>query len=729
MFMPWTGAITQYGGPAWWREFCTFLFAHGWPMFNPESPRWQMFTLLPLGITAPFGTIILGWIAVSQIRRSAGKLYGMGLAVFDGLFFPLLALDAVIFGFVWLVIRQFFRASGGDMLTIGYQIGWFFAVWLGVATLVSVVMDWFIIRRIWHAVKKPVVVPVPPVPKPDYFWRWFAVVVLAMISIPILISIVGLLAAIAIPNFVRARAQAQENARHAAEMLAARNASPGATTDFYIGQTHFPHGDSIEITSVERGENRMTVKGHYNLASADEASLWLNITATNNDEVPNQAASPHNIHISKGRGDFELSRSHLEPGLPYVSMYNNHHSFAGVYFGNQAEAAEASKLDLGYYQMPDGATVPNLSFGPVVERVIQPLVHRAINLASGNFVEPGPGRLLDFSPEGTNSLRAGGVDLYWQVGGPAGVLTMLDMRLYVGLYPQHEGETELTFAAITGDQVRAVLSNAENWRSNMKPLMPGLDLWRATGNITGTNVYLFVTRNDVQGVLQITDVNPRGVKLRYKLVQNQAAPNREPSYHGKTLLEWLTDFDCGPQLTEKGGRAREAIRQMGTNVIPFLLTDLGGGNPLQVKYDKQDTRLADDRMCQAVWAFDALGSDGRIAIPQLEKLLEVNPGYVPGALAGIGRDALPELLKALTNDVFWVRNNTAAYLANAIYRGKISGYEAIAAWPIAYSNLTYTNATNNLYEANTRARAASLLDAIRSDPVISSLPDPRSPVK
>jgi hypothetical protein len=112
---------------------------------------------------------------------------------------------------------------------------------------------------------------------------------------------------------------------------------PGA--NFFIGQTYFPFGDAIEITSVERSENHMTVKGHYNLVSADEASLWLNITATNNDEVPNQAEAPQSMHISKGRGDFELSRSRLVPGLPHVSMYDNHHAFAGVYFGNQDEAA------------------------------------------------------------------------------------------------------------------------------------------------------------------------------------------------------------------------------------------------------------------------------------------------------------------------------------------------------------------------------------------------------
>ncbi len=61
--------------------------------------------------------------------------------------------------------------------------------------------------------KKPVGTPAPPVQKPDRFWRWFAVAVFAMIAIPFLISIVGLLAAIAIPNFIKARAQSQENAQ------------------------------------------------------------------------------------------------------------------------------------------------------------------------------------------------------------------------------------------------------------------------------------------------------------------------------------------------------------------------------------------------------------------------------------------------------------------------------------------------------------------------------------
>jgi len=94
-----------------------------------------------------------------------------------------------------------------------------------------------------------------------------------------------------------------------------------ATPGFYIGQAWFPKGDSIEITSVERSANRMAVKGHYHLVSAGEASLTLNITTMNHSSPPGYPAQPEDptqsLRISKGQGDFELSRSHLVPGLPH----------------------------------------------------------------------------------------------------------------------------------------------------------------------------------------------------------------------------------------------------------------------------------------------------------------------------------------------------------------------------------------------------------------------------
>ena len=93
-----------------------------------------------LGLSAPFGTTILGWIAVWQIRRSAGRLHGLWLAVFDGLFFPLLLLVAAV-------------AVALGLLILELEIGSLKNVYVGgLALLVCSPLCWFIIRRIWRKV-------------------------------------------------------------------------------------------------------------------------------------------------------------------------------------------------------------------------------------------------------------------------------------------------------------------------------------------------------------------------------------------------------------------------------------------------------------------------------------------------------------------------------------------------------------------------------------------------
>jgi tRNA A-37 threonylcarbamoyl transferase component Bud32 len=146
LFMPWTGALTQYAGPAWWRAFCTFFYDQGWPMFNPNAPAWQIFTLLPLGLTAPFGTTILGWMAVSQIRCSRGKLYGMWLALVGGLLFPILILDAALL-FEQVAV---YGSIKGNVFNVGINPFLFFLMLQEVLTA-----DYFIIRLVWRAVNRP----------------------------------------------------------------------------------------------------------------------------------------------------------------------------------------------------------------------------------------------------------------------------------------------------------------------------------------------------------------------------------------------------------------------------------------------------------------------------------------------------------------------------------------------------------------------------------------------
>ena len=126
-----------------------------------------------------------------------------------------------------------------------------------------------------------------------------------------------------------------------------------AGPSFFLGQSSFPKGDSIEIISVERDTNQIAVKGRYNLVSQDRAQLALYITTTNRASVPVDPQQRKNI--SKGSGDFELTHPNPMPGWPHVTMYaTNGQPFAGVYFGTQSEAAEESKLDLDYFKNPVG---------------------------------------------------------------------------------------------------------------------------------------------------------------------------------------------------------------------------------------------------------------------------------------------------------------------------------------------------------------------------------------
>ena len=147
-------------------------------------------------------------------------------------------------------------------------------------------------------------------PSPDHFWRRFAIVVLLLISIPFLIAILGMLAAIAIPNFVHARQRSQELYQQQRVV----------STSFAIGQKWFPEGDSIEIISVEwRADETVDVKGHYSVASHDEASLAFYVTSTNASSLPE--AKKQVMQIFKGSGDFELTYPRRIIGLPHISMY------------------------------------------------------------------------------------------------------------------------------------------------------------------------------------------------------------------------------------------------------------------------------------------------------------------------------------------------------------------------------------------------------------------------
>jgi len=113
---------------------------------SPSGFGWlQLVVLIPMlliAVAGPFGTTILGWLAVVEISRSRGKVHGLRLAVFDALIYPLMALSAVIAGGSVLLIREITNEPTAGRLVVMLAVG--------AATVVNVV----IVRAVMRAVRK-----------------------------------------------------------------------------------------------------------------------------------------------------------------------------------------------------------------------------------------------------------------------------------------------------------------------------------------------------------------------------------------------------------------------------------------------------------------------------------------------------------------------------------------------------------------------------------------------
>ena len=137
------------------------------PTFNahaasqpPETAWWQIplaflaVVILLLGVTAPFGTTLLGAISISQIRHSAGRLYGLGLAVFDALLFPLLALYLLILTVPKVISAVIIKSTAGAEPSMASVILVVIAAIF--AIILALLLDFLIIRWAWRAANRPV---------------------------------------------------------------------------------------------------------------------------------------------------------------------------------------------------------------------------------------------------------------------------------------------------------------------------------------------------------------------------------------------------------------------------------------------------------------------------------------------------------------------------------------------------------------------------------------------
>ena len=99
-------------------------------------------------IAAPFGTTILGFVAIGQIRRSAGRLYGLPLAVFDALLFPLLLLDGIILVAIAGVTMAILTLSGLRNRELWEVLPE--AITLAISLPIIAWVDYRIVRAVWR---------------------------------------------------------------------------------------------------------------------------------------------------------------------------------------------------------------------------------------------------------------------------------------------------------------------------------------------------------------------------------------------------------------------------------------------------------------------------------------------------------------------------------------------------------------------------------------------------
>ena len=152
-----------------------------------------------------------GLLAVGLI---AGGIFPTGLLAFGVWSVGLIAYGVMSTGLLAIaLIRSVGLVSLGHhsvgLVHFGIDVSVFLLLGLPIAAIWLLRAIGSAIKRAWPSAAHPAASGAPP---PDRFWRRFAIVMACVISIPIVISILGLLAAIAIPNFVRARQQSQQNA-------------------------------------------------------------------------------------------------------------------------------------------------------------------------------------------------------------------------------------------------------------------------------------------------------------------------------------------------------------------------------------------------------------------------------------------------------------------------------------------------------------------------------------
>ena len=147
--------------------------------------------------------------------------------------------------------------------------------------------------------------------------------------------------------------------------------------------------------------------------------------------------------------------------------------------------------------------------------------------------------------------------------------------------------------------------------------------------------------------------------------------NSEPRYGGKPLSEWVLASSADLMSAESGENIDHALRQIGTNGIPYFLKWISDettpsrfenrvdaaaawlNEKLQTNFEPR-ARLRKHLKLPSVYAIEALGENAAFAVPGLGQILEGTNGSDPKfsaaeVLGRLGPIGLPTLARALTN--------------------------------------------------------------------------------
>lgn len=310
----------------------------------------------------------------------------------------------------------------------------------------------------------------------------------------------------------------------------------------------FSSGASKEWNFSETPTGMSKVTIDHLVTTPDAEYLFIGVDTDGKEYLPATVQNTHTAGdvFSKYEVTFEgtgISPSLLLKNLREVRLMSR--PYEPIEFRNVSlQPSHKTKVevkDFGDGEKPGGVSQA-LSFGPVIERVVNlesPGPNSAINLDSGRFVSlasvstPKPSTNSDGVLERRTGefLEKNGVDAIGSLQipdlnptklNPSPEILQLNGLMCVNSSSAKEIESS-KWSDATADWVAGNAGNLEPAWNNAT--MSG------TGDLP--KVYLFRTHSGSLGILQITGFteNPRGVKIRYRLVQNPTA--KIPGSHDK----------------------------------------------------------------------------------------------------------------------------------------------------------------------------------------------------